>query len=251
MSAEEVRALMSAPGNEGLTWNTPLSEDHAARLIAACAPGPGARIADFGSGWGELLMRLVEAAPGSTGDGIETDPEAVARGVRLADGRGLGDRVRFHEVPAAEHRGDGYDLVLSIGAAHAWPGGTPDALKALRAAVRPGGRVLFGDGFWEREPSPAALEGLGAEPDDFGTLLGMVRQAEAAGLRPLQVTVADQREWDLFESAANIGRGERWALANPGHPLHAGVTEAVDARRTGYYGGYRGTLGLAYLVLSA
>ncbi|WP_203182049.1 SAM-dependent methyltransferase [Streptomyces pratensis] len=250
MSADEVRALMSAPANDRLTWNTPLSQAHAAQLIDACAPAPGARIADFGSGWGELLMRLVEAAPGSTGDGIETDPEAVARGLRLAGERGLTDRVRFHEAPAAEYPGDGYDLAVSIGSSHAWPGGTPEALKALRAAVRPGGRVLFGDGFWEREPSPAALEGLGAEPGDFGSLLGLIRQAEAAGLRPLQVTVADQREWDLFESAANIGRGERWALANPAHPLHAGVTEAVAARRTGYYGGYRGTLGLAYLVLS-
>ncbi|MFH9616906.1 SAM-dependent methyltransferase [Streptomyces pratensis] len=250
MSADEVRALMSAPANDRLTWNTPLSQAHAAQLIDACAPTPGARIADFGSGWGELLMRLVEAAPGSTGDGIETDPEAVARGLRLAGERGLTDRVRFHEAPAAEYPGDGYDLAVSIGSSHAWPGGTPEALKALRAAVRPGGRVLFGDGFWEREPSPAALEGLGAEPGDFGSLLGLIRQAEAAGLRPLQVTVADQREWDLFESAANIGRGERWALANPAHPLHAGVTEAVAARRTGYYGGYQGTLGLAYLVLS-
>ncbi|MFF4244069.1 SAM-dependent methyltransferase [Streptomyces sp. NPDC001822] len=251
MSADEIRALMSAPGNDRLTWNTPLSEDHAARLIAACAPAPGARIADFGSGWGELLMRLVEAAPGSTGDGVETDPEAVARGRRLARERALGDRVRFHEVPAAEYAGDGYDLAVSIGSAHAWPGGTPEALRALRSAVRPGGRVLFGDGFWEREPSAAALEGLGAEPGDFGSLLELVRRAEAVGLRPLQVTVADQREWDLFESAANIGRGERWALAHPGHPLHPGVTAAVDARRTGYYGGYRGTLGLAYLVLGS
>ncbi|MFI8002007.1 SAM-dependent methyltransferase [Streptomyces sp. NPDC086010] len=251
MSADEIRALMAAPGNDRLTWNTPLSEEHADRLITACDPAPGARIADFGSGWGELLMRLVEEAPGSTGDGVETDPEAVARGVRLARERGLGDRVRFHEVPAAEYAGDGYDLAVSIGSAHAWPGGTPEALKALRSAVRPGGRVLFGDGFWEREPSAAALEGLGAEPGDFGSLLELVRQAEAAGLRPLQVTVADQREWDLFESAANIGRGERWALAHPGHPLRAEMTAAVDARRTGYYGGYRGTLGLAYLVLGS
>ncbi|MCX5410636.1 cyclopropane-fatty-acyl-phospholipid synthase family protein [Streptomyces sp. NBC_00059] len=251
MSDDEVRALMSAPGNDRLTWNTPLSEEHAAALIAACAPAPGARIADFGSGWGELLMRLVEAAPGSTGDGIETDPEAVARGLRLAEERGLTGRVRFHEVPAAGHTGDGYDLAVCIGSSHAWPGGTPDALKALRAAVRPGGRVLFGDGFWEREPSPAALEGLGAVPEDFGSLLELIRRAEAAGFRALQVTVADQREWDLFESAANIGRGERWALAHPEHPLHAAVTEAADDRRTGYYGGYRGTLGLAYLVLGA
>ena len=107
--------------------------------------------------------------------------------------------------------------------------------------------MLCGGGFWEREPSPAALAG----PDDFGSLLELIRQAEAVGLRPLQVTVADQREWDLFESAADIGRGERWALAHPRHPLHAEVTAAVDARRTGYYGGYRGTPGLAYFVLAA
>ncbi|WP_328887519.1 SAM-dependent methyltransferase [Streptomyces sp. NBC_00316] len=251
MSADEIRALMSAAHNDRLTWNTPLSEEHAAQLVAACAPAPGARIVDLGSGWGELLMRLVESAPGSTGDGVETDLEAVARGRALAGDRGLAKRVRFHETPAAEWADGGYDLAVSIGASHAWPGSTPEALKALRAAVRPGGRVLFGEGFWEREPSERALAGLGAEPGDFGSLLELIRQAEAVGLRPLQVTVADQREWDLFEANANIGRGERWALANPGHPLHDGVVAAVDDRRTGYYGGYRGTLGLAYLVLSA
>lgn len=251
MSADEIRALMSAAHNDRLTWNTPLSEEHAAQLVDACAPGPGARIVDLGSGWGELLMRLVESSPGSTGDGVETDPEAVARGRALAGKRGLAERVRFHGTPAAEWGGGGYDLAVSVGASHAWPGSTPEALKALRAAVRPGGRVLFGEGFWEREPSERALAGLGAEPGDFGSLLELIRQAEAVGLRPLQVTVADQREWDLFEANANIGRGERWALANPGHPLHDGVVAAVDDRRTGYYGGYRGTLGLAYLVLSA
>ncbi|MER5360450.1 class I SAM-dependent methyltransferase [Streptomyces sp. NPDC002785] len=251
MSTDEIRALMSAAHNDRLTWNTPLSEEHAAQLVDACAPGPGARIVDLGSGWGELLMRLVESAPGSTGDGVETDPEAVARGQALAGERGLTERVRIHRMPAAEWADDGYDLAVSIGASHAWPGSTPEALKALRAAVRPGGRVLFGEGFWEREPSERALAGLGAEPGDFGSLLELIRQAEAVGLRPLQVTVADQREWDLFEANANIGRGERWALANPGHPLHDGVVAAVDERRTGYHGGYRGTFGLAYLVLSA
>lgn len=52
MSAAEVRAIVAAPGNDRLIWNTPLSEEHAARLIAACDPAPGARIADLGSGWG-------------------------------------------------------------------------------------------------------------------------------------------------------------------------------------------------------
>lgn len=88
VSADEIRALMSAAHNDRLTWNTPLSEEHAAQLVAACAPDAGARIVDLGSGWGELLMRLVESAPGSTGDGVETDSEAVARGRELAGERG-------------------------------------------------------------------------------------------------------------------------------------------------------------------
>jgi SAM-dependent methyltransferase len=250
MSAEEVRAIMSAAGNDRLTWNTPLSEEHAARLIAACDPAPGARIVDLGSGWGELLMRLVEAAPGSTGDGVETDPAAVARGRKLAEARGLANRVRFHEVPAAEWAEGGYDLAVSIGSSHAWPGTTSEALTALAATVRPGGRVLFGEGVWLKEPTPAALEGVGAEPGDFGSLLELIRLAESVGLRALQVTVADEREWDLFESAGPIGRGQRWALEHPDHPLHAEVMSEVDTRRTGYYGGYRSYLTLAYLVLS-
>ncbi|MFD8441380.1 SAM-dependent methyltransferase [Streptomyces globisporus] len=255
MSAAEVRAIIAAPGNDRLIWNTPLSEEHAARLIAACDPAPGARIADLGSGWGELLMRLVEAAPGATGDGVESDSDAVARGRKLAGERGLADRVRFQPTPAAEWTGGGYDLAVSIGSSHAWPGATArestrNALTALAAAVRPGGRVLFGEGIWLREPTPAALEGVGAEPGDFGSLLELIRLAESVGLRALQVTCADEREWDLFESEGPIGRGQRWALANPDHPLHAEVTAEVDARRTGYYGGYRSSFTLAYLVLS-
>lgn len=251
MSADQIRPIISAPHNYRLTWNTPLSEEHAAQLISACAPAPGARIVDIGSGWGELLMRLVASAPGSTGDGVETDPDAVARGRALAEERGLAERVRFHTTPATEWTGSGYDLAVSIGSAHAWPGSTAEALKALRAAVRPGGRVLYGDGIWLRDPSPAALDGIGAEPGDFGSLLELIRLAESVGLRALQVTVADQREWDLFESNGPIGRGERWALENPGHPLYDEVIAEVDARRTGYYGGYRGDFTLAYLVLSA
>ncbi|MFE2296380.1 hypothetical protein ACFW9Z_35110, partial [Streptomyces sp. NPDC059452] len=127
----------------------------------------------------------------------------------------------------------------------------PDATcSARRPAVRPGGRVLFGEGVWLKEPTPAALKGIGAAPGDFGSLLELIRLAESLGLRALQVTVADEREWDLFESEGPIGRGQRWALENPGHPLHAEVMAEVDARRTGYYGGYRSYLTLAYLVLS-
>ncbi|NBM19396.1 cyclopropane-fatty-acyl-phospholipid synthase family protein [Streptomyces sp. GC420] len=248
-NASLIRRLLAAPSNPLLRWNTPLSEEHAGLLVRACALPPGGRALDLGCGWGELLMRVVDSAPGATGDGVDTDEDALARGERLAGERGLDERVRFHRSPAAEWAGQGYDVVLCVGSAHAWPGSTDEALKAVRAALRPGGVALYGDGFWAREPDTAALEGLGAERDEFGSLAGLVRRAGAAGLRPLQVTVADEREWDLFESHSQPGRAEQWARQNPGHPLRAKVLAHADRRREDYLGGYRGVLGLAYLVL--
>ncbi|MFD5894156.1 MULTISPECIES: SAM-dependent methyltransferase [unclassified Streptomyces] len=247
---DELHAILAAPNNPLLTWNAPLSEEHARSLIDACVVPDGGRVVDLGCGWGELLLRLVQGAPGSTGDGVEKDPAAVARGRRLAGERGLDGRVTFHESSADVWPETGYDLAVCIGAVHAWPGTTREALRALRAAVKPGGRVLFADGFWTVRPTPAALEGLGAEEDEFvGSLDDLVRAAADAGFAPLRTTVADQREWDVFESSGRAGWGERWALENPDHPLHADARATAARHREGYLGGYRGYLGFAYLVL--
>jgi SAM-dependent methyltransferase len=250
-AADDAARILAAPQNFHLRWNTPLSEAHADLLIEACAPSPGARVLDLGCGWGELLMRLVAPAADATGDGVDTDPDALARGERLAAERGLGTRVRFHRTPAPEWQAEAYDIAVCIGATHAWPDSTTGALRALRTALRPGGTALLGEGFWARQPTPEALAGLGAEPEELGTLHQLVTAATAAGFRPLQVTVADEREWDLFESYARAGRGERWALAHPGHPLRDRVLAEAERHRDGYLSGYRGVLGFAYLVLAA
>ncbi|MFD3521003.1 SAM-dependent methyltransferase [Streptomyces sp. NPDC058653] len=250
MSDDELHALLAAPNNPLLTWNAPLSEDHARSLVDACRVPDGGRVADLGCGWGELLLRIVEGAPGSTGDGVDSDPVAVGRGRRLARERGLEGRVAFHESSADAWTRTGYDLAVCIGAVHAWPGSTREALRALRATVKPGGHVLFGDGFWTIPPTPAALRGLGAEEDELvGSLEDLVRAAVEAGFALLRTTVADQREWDVFESNGRAGWGERWALDHPGHPLHGAARATAARHRTGYLGGYRGYLGFAYLVL--
>ncbi|WP_405613452.1 class I SAM-dependent methyltransferase [Streptomyces sp. NBC_01511] len=248
---DELHAILAAPNNPLLTWNAPLSEEHARSLVDACAVPDGGRVVDLGCGWGELLLRLVDGAPGSTGDGVEKDPVAVARGRRLARERGLDQRVTFHEGSADAWTETGYDLAVCIGAVHAWPGTTREALRALRASVQPGGRVLFGDAYWIQKPTAVALKGLGdAEEDEFvGSLDDLVRAAADAGFAPLRTTVADQREMDVFESNGRAGWGERWALENPGHALHAAARATAAGHREGYLGGYRGYFGFAYLVL--
>lgn len=109
---------------------------------------------------------------------------------------------------------------------------------------------MFGDAYWIHRPTAFALVGLGAVEEEFvGSLDDLVRAAVDAGFAPLRTTVADQREWDLFESSGRAGRGERWAPENPGHPLRAAARATAAGHRAGYLGGYRGYFGFAYLVL--
>jgi SAM-dependent methyltransferase len=233
-----------------LDFNSPLSAERASLLLAEAELAGGATAADLGCGWGELLLRALEYAPGATGDGVDTATDALDRGRRNAEARGLADRATFHAAEAASWDRSGYDLAICIGSSHAWPGGTDEALAALRRTVRPGGRVIFGDGFWERLPTPEALDGLAAEPEDFGTLAQLVDRATAARFVPLLVSTASRDEWEVFESRY-CGGLERWLLANPDHPDAVDVREAVEAHRNGWLRGYRNVLGLAYLVLAA
>lgn len=193
-----------------MLWNTPLSEAHADLLLDALEIADGDRLLDLGCGWGELLARaVVVGGPATRGIGVDSDGAVLDRGLALLAKRGLGDRVTLldGESAACELRAD---RLLCVGASHAWPSPT-EALAGLAALAKPGARLLFGDGVWEREPPAAAREVFG---DEVPLLADLVAAAEAAGWRVLHLSTADQREWDVFESSWRAGR-QRWLLDHP------------------------------------
>lgn len=235
-------------GHTFLDFNAPLSDERARRLVEGVGPPAGGRVVDLGCGWAELLLRALAAEPTATGIGVDNDAEAIARGSANADTRGLAERVALHCADAASWPAADADALIMVGASHAW-GGTVAALRAARTHLRPGGLLLFGEGFWEREPTPAALAALDAEPDELTTLAGLVELTLDAGYRPLDICTANTDEWDSFESRWCAGR-ERWLLEHPEAPHAAHVRAEVDQHRDGWLRGYRGILGFAHLTLA-
>ncbi len=254
-------------GHTYLDFNAPLSDDRAARLISSLHPLTHARVLDLGCGWGELLLRLLATEPTAHGTGIDNDAEAIARARSNAGARGLDQRVRWHahdvagwtDAPADPVLADPVlvdpvlaDVVLAVGVSHIW-GDTASMLTALADRVKPGGRILVGDAFWERPLTTRERVGLGIDPAELTTVSSLAEIVDAAidrGYRLLAVSSATLDEWDDFESRFCAGR-ERWLLDHPDDGRAKEVRAGADEHRDAWLRGYRGVLGFGYLTLAA
>ena len=72
------------PLHQDLTFLSPLSDERAQRLVAFLTEHAPATLLDVGCGWGELLLRVLEAAPTATGLGLDLDEESLAHAVSSA-----------------------------------------------------------------------------------------------------------------------------------------------------------------------
>ncbi|MGW7097899.1 SAM-dependent methyltransferase [Streptomyces sp. NPDC054838] len=222
----------------------PLDDGSVRRLLDRGVPRADARVLDLGCGTAEWLLRALDAHPRLHAEGVDISEEALAQAGRAATGLGVRERLVLHHRPAADFSSaQPFDLVLSVGAAHAF-GGLVPTLAAARAHLAPGGRVLIGEGFWEREPSREAVEMLG----DFTDLATTVDRVVAAGWTPVDGHVSTRRELDDYEWAC-WGSLASWALDRPDDPDASEALETAATRRSEWLRGYRDTWGFVSLIL--
>ncbi|MER5770386.1 SAM-dependent methyltransferase [Streptomyces sp. NPDC001985] len=225
----------------------PLSDDSVAALLDRALPRGDERVLDLGCGRAVWLERAARNRPGLRAEGVDLDAAAVARGRENLRAAGLDGRIALHTGDAAGFApGHRFDVVICVGAAHAF-GGLLPALEAARRHLAPGGTALIGDGFWEREPDRAAL-GAGFAADEYDTLAVTVDRVTAEGWTPVHGHVSSLAEWDAYEWAWT-GTLARWGLDHPEDPESGDALRAAAEHRAGWLRGYRRTLGFVTLLL--
>lgn len=241
--------MTTPPHRTRLTFHGPLSETRAGALVQRLTRHRPTTVLDIGCGSGELMLRVLTAAPEATGTGIDLNADDLARGRKAAADRGLASRARFLEESATGTPHGPADLVLCVGSSQALADRLPEALGELRRLVGDRGRVLLGEGFWQRTPTPDELSRMwpDASATDHPDLATLVDLAVAAGFRPEWTETASLDEWEEFESGY-LADTEVWLAEHPDHPLAAETRERADRHRARWLA-YRGVLGLAYLTL--
>ncbi|MEX2973494.1 cyclopropane-fatty-acyl-phospholipid synthase family protein [Streptomyces sp. C184] len=223
---------------------SPLDDDSVRRLLERGLPRGDERVLDLGCGGAEWLLRALAMCPRVHAEGVDISEDALAQARRAASDLGVQERLVLHHQEAGDFvSSQPYDLVLSFGATHAF-GGLLPTLAAARKHLAPGGRVLIGEGFWDRAPSQEAREMLG----DFTDLADTVDRVVSEGWTPVHGHVSTRRELDDYEWAC-WGSLASWALDHPADPAGSHVLTTATTRRSEWLRVYRDTWGFVSLVL--
>ncbi len=102
----------------------------------------GARVADIGCGHGHSTVLMAEAFPNSTFLGIDPHEASIAAANENAAAAGVSDRVSFSVGTAADHEGQGFDLICFFDALHDM-GDPVGAARHARSVLAEGGTVML------------------------------------------------------------------------------------------------------------
>jgi cyclopropane fatty-acyl-phospholipid synthase-like methyltransferase len=239
----------SAIAHGGLAFMNPLAEEDVDEMIEALELEPGAHVLDLGCGKAEVLIRIVERYPGVRAIGLDRSAAVLAEARRQAEERVPEARVALLEQDVREYAPEpgSFDLVVSTGGV-SFRGGVGGSLAVLSGYVAPGGKLLFGEGYWREEPRAEYLVALGAAREELKDYEGTIEAAQDVGLELKRAVTTSVEDWDAYEEAW-ARNGERYADAHEGEEGVDELREWIAAGRERYRElGGREVLGFALLL---
>jgi SAM-dependent methyltransferase len=226
----------------------PFGEDKLLLLGEICRLRDGQRQLDLACGKGEMLCRWA-ARFGTGGLGVDISEVFISAARERATELGVADRVRFERGDAGrcEAEAASHDIVSCIGAT--WiGGGLAGTIALMRPSLRPGGLLLVGEPFWTEPPPAEAAAALGCGPDDFASLAGTLDRLEAAGVRLVEMVLADGDAWDRYV-ASQWWTVARWLESHRGDPDAPAMVEFLEKSRRSHLEYGRRYLGWGVFVL--
>ena len=230
----------------GMELINPTSPDKILRVGRALGLRPDSRVIDFGCGFGEALALWAEQY-GIQGVGIDIREKACERARRKIDVRGLTGRVEIVCRPGDDYRfkpGD-YQAATCLGASFIW-GGFQPAIRAMKEAILPQGKLAIGEAYWNTDSIPEEIREREKEIQGEYELLNAARQE---GFDVETIVRASQEDWDRYQSS-NWDGLLRWIEANPDHPERNQVIDHLHASQEEYFRYMRKYFGWAIYVLN-
>ena len=243
---------LSAIAHSTHHFSSPLSAETLDRVLALSGIERGWRAIDLGCGPAAMALHLAERY-GVTVEAVDRSRTMLDLARARAQAHPAGGRLSFHEAESMAYlaAAEPCDLLMAVGAGALVPGAADNAeqLAALAKAVRPGGRVLWGESFWKRPPSETMRAGLGPVAALYAGHTEYVLAGEAAGLTPLYAAVSSDQEWDEYawRYATAV---EAYAAGHKGDPAAEAMRQRIVAWRRLYLAEGRDTLGFGLYLFA-
>jgi SAM-dependent methyltransferase len=207
----------------------PFTEDQLMLLGEICGIHAGMTMLDLACGKAEMLCRWSQQY-GIQGVGVDISAVFLEAARKRAAELNVTGNLTFvqedaGQYPQATHV---YDIVSCIGAT--WIGhGLTGTLELMKPALKPGGLLLVGEPYWiELPPEPvyAAYAAMGIQKDDYVSLDGTLDRFESAGMRLIEMVLANHDGWDRYEAPQWMAVDD-FLRANPNDPDAPALTEWI------------------------
>ena len=243
------RDLYTLVGHKSLSFMNPMSPRAFTQVIDLLELPPGSTIADFGCGFAECALRIIERYRAHA-DCVELSPLIAGVARERAAKRVPPELIRIHEGDAGTFKATippaTFDLTICTGSSHAL-GGYQQMLQTLTRLTKPGGRILVGEGYWKKEPSKDYLQEFGLTRDEMPLYHELFEPAISLNLLCDFSTTATEQDFDDYEWSHSRAI-QSYAQSHPSEPTTAQFLARSRSWRRGYVHWGRDTLGFALVL---